>query len=403
MIGFLMGFFLDSPEGLDDPFAELARLREERPVLRHEALGQWFLFAYDDVRAALADPRLSPDRLEGFAGRAPPGEVAALRRAAPWLIGPGTDHDWLRAVLLRGYGAAGEGMEAAADAVAAELLASAGSSFDAAGDYAFPLAERVLCDFLGVARADGARLVRWSLDLVDFFTAIPIHAQPTARLAAAAAEMEAYVRAADLRPGGLLALVADAARAAHAADAPGVVAGAMLPVLGGHVAVRQLIGNALWLLLTHPGQRDAVTADRELLAGAVEEALRVEPPVPLIPRTALEPLELHGRRIAAGEVLQLSIAAANRDPARFPDPDRFDVRRRPAGTLALGYGPYSCAGARIVRLQARGALSALLDRFPRLELDPSGAIAWWRTAGARGPDVLPVSAACAKPRAARRA
>jgi cytochrome P450 len=390
-MGSLMGFFLDSPEGLDDPFAELARLREEQPVLRHAPLGQWFVFAYDDVRAALADPRLSPDRLEGFAGRAPPGAVAALRRAAPWLVEPATDHGWLRPVLLSAYGAAGAGPEGTMDAVAAGLLAAAGPAFDLAGDFAFPFAERVLCDFLGVPRADGEALVRWSLDLVDFFTAIPLHEQPVAPLAASLAELAAYAGerlAGGLSPGGLLALVAEAAP--PGADAAEVVAAVMLPVLGGHVAVRQLIGNAAWLLLTHPRQLDAVRADRELLAGAVEEALRVEPPVPLIPRTALEPLELRGLPIAAGAVLQLSLAAANRDPARFADPDRFDVARRPAGALALGYGPYSCAGARLVRLQARAALAALLDRRPGLALDPARAIAWCRTAGARGPDVLPV-------------
>ena len=402
------GFFLESEDTLDDPFAALAALRERSPVFRYEPLEQWFVLRYDDVRAALADERLSADRLEGYAERAPAAAVAELRQRAPWLLGPGSDHAWLRPVLQRGYTAATARIEASMEAVADEVLdevlveAVAGEApagaFDVAGGYAFPLTARALCDVLGVPRQDAGLLVRWSLDIVGFFGGVPITAQPTGRVADSAAEMMRYTqswltdRRAELGDGLLATVAGEAVRGAQAIDEE--VAGAVvLPLLGGHVAVRQLIGNAVWLLLGRPGAWARVAAAPELLAGAVEESLRYEPPVPLVPRTALERLELGGETIEPGDVLQLSIAAANRDPARFPDPDRFDLERRPAGALSLGYGPYSCAGARLVRLQARAALAALARRAPRLELDPDRETVWCRTPTARGPDVLGVRTA----------
>jgi len=99
----------------------------------------------------------------------------------------------------------------------------------------------------------------------------------------------------------------------------------MLLLLAGHVAPRNLIGNAVYLLLTHPDQLEKLKEEPSLLNGAIEETLRYEPPVTLIPRIALEDIELRGETIRAGQIVQLSIASANRDPSRFPDPDCFDI------------------------------------------------------------------------------
>jgi cytochrome P450 len=170
-----------------------------------------------------------------------------------------------------------------------------------------------------------------------------------------------------------------------------IVANTMLIMLGGHVAVRNLIGNAVWLLLTHPAERARLQADPALLHGAIEETLRYETPVTMIPRIPLEDVEVRGVRIPAGAIVQLAIVAANRDPERFTDPDRFDIGRHEAHILSFGTGPHRCIGAGLAMEEARIALETLFRRMPALRLDESRPINWYRNAGNRGPINLPVT------------
>jgi cytochrome P450 len=166
----------------------------------------------------------------------------------------------------------------------------------------------------------------------------------------------------------------------------------LLLLLAGHVAVRNLIGNVVWLLLEHPGEHRRLLADPGLMDSVIEESLRYETPVSLIPRITLEEIVVRGQRIAEGEIVQLSLAAANRDPAQFPDPDRFDAARNPRGVLSFGHGPHGCLGARLAKEQAMVALEVLFRRLGTdLHLDQSCEVRWYRNAGNRGPEALPVS------------
>jgi len=169
-----------------------------------------------------------------------------------------------------------------------------------------------------------------------------------------------------------------------------IVGNTMLLLLAGHVAVRNLIGNVVWLLLTHPDQRSILEGTPTLLPNAIEETLRVEPPVTLIPRIALEDFEYQGNATRRGQIVQLSIASANRDAAHFTDPDRFDVRRTPGQILSFGYGPHGCLGGHLAREETRIALEVLFARMPAMRLDETRQIEWYRNAGNRGPITLPV-------------
>jgi cytochrome P450 len=123
----------------------------------------------------------------------------------------------------------------------------------------------------------------------------------------------------------------------------------------------------------------------------IEEALRCEPPVAAIPRIPMEDVVVCDQKIAAGEIIQLSIVAANRDPSHFPEPDRFDVARNPRGVLSFGHGPHGCLGARLAREQATIALELLFERAQGpLLVDDTREIRWYRNAGNRGPENLPV-------------
>jgi cytochrome P450 len=373
--------------------------REQEPVVFDRPLGQWFVFAYDDVVAALADPRLTIDRMHGFADRAPPGAVDALREHAPWMIDPqGDDFDWVRPVLQAGLrGVAGADSRRAIAAAAHELLDDLveRDGFDVVGDYALVLSGRVLADLLGADRRDGPRLMRWAQDLVAFFDDLEIRAATTERMARSASASVAHAR--ELLAGergaprsGFLGLLARTAAATGRTPDDEVLGNLMLPVLIGQLPVAQLVANTIWLLLAHEDQRARLAADSRLLAGAIEETLRYLPPGPLAGRIALEPLHLHGHRIAAGQVVQLSLAKANRDAARFADPDRFDIGRRQGAVLTFGHGPHSCLGARLARTQAAAAVAALLERAPGIALDGERRVQWSALPGLLGPQALPV-------------
>jgi cytochrome P450 len=159
--------------------------------------------------------------------------------------------------------------------------------------------------------------------------------------------------------------------------------------------VAQLVANCVWLLLAHEDQRARLAADPALLGGALGETLRYLPPASLATRIALEPIVLRGHRIEPGQTVQLSLAAANRDPRRFPDPDRFDVARRQAGAVGFGHGARSCIGAGLARVQTAIALRALLDRAPGLARDAEREVVWSMLAGIEGPQALSVRATAA--------
>jgi cytochrome P450 len=135
-----------------------------------------------------------------------------------------------------------------------------------------------------------------------------------------------------------------------------------------------MIANAIAHLLSHPDQLALVQADRALLANAIEESLRLEPAAAVVDRYATADVELAGARIAERELVTVSIAGANRDPATFPDPDRFDVRRENAKLhAAFAHGPHVCIGMHLARLEAHTAVARVLDRLGDLALDPAHA------------------------------
>ena len=171
---------------------------------------------------------------------------------------------------------------------------------------------------------------------------------------------------------------ADSLLAAAAGEAGGlererVISNAAVMLFGGIETTEGMIANAVFHLLSHPDQLALVKADHELLPNAIEESLRLEPAAAVVDRYATADVELAGAAIGRGELVRVSIAGANRDPAVFPDPDRFDVRRANAGRhLAFAHGPHVCIGMHLARLEAHAAVGQLLRRLPALRLDPAG-------------------------------
>ncbi len=394
-------FFLNEPRKLDNPFPDLKYFRENRPVFYYEPFDQWFVFGYDDVANLFHDPRLSVDRMKGFVDQVPPEVRDDVKEIAPYLemfllFKDDPDHARMRKFLHAGFNLEAvhrlkDQIQGAAD----ELLDRVQNQghFDVCGDFAFLLPAYVLSDFLGVHKEDRDRVVQWSVDFIDFFNHIPITEDTAGRMVQSATEMIDYTKGllAERRwepRDDFLGTLANVEEGTITEEE--IVANTMLLLLAGHVAVRNLVGNTIYLLLTHPKQYSLLKSNPDLLKNAIEETLRYEPPVTLIPRIALEDFDLHGNTIRKGQIVQLSIASANRDASHFPDPEYFDISRKPGRYLSFGFGPHGCLGAPLAKEEARISLETLFRRMPGIKLDKSRHIEWYRNAANRGPIILPL-------------
>jgi cytochrome P450 len=163
---------------------------------------------------------------------------------------------------------------------------------------------------------------------------------------------------------------------------------ALLLTAGSETTVN-LIGNAVLLLLRHPGERKRLQDDLSLLPSAIEECLRYEPPVQLTDRAVVQRCEIGGIELSPGQLVAAVIAAANRDPERFPDAERFDVARQGERNLSFGLGSHYCLGASLARLEAEAVLGGLLRRYPDFRGEPEPP-AWRRSAILRGPASVPI-------------
>ncbi|AXG82568.1 cytochrome P450 family protein [Streptomyces paludis] len=388
---------VDPAQLIANPYEAYARLREAGPVHRitgTDGLPAWLVTRYDDVRQAIADPRLSLDKRNakpgGYHGLSlPPALDANLLNMDP------PDHTRIRRLVSKAFTPRRvellrEPVRKTADALL-DTIAPLGRA-DLIASYAAPLPIAVICDLLGVAPDDRRDFRSWTDALVA-----PDPARPEKTKAAVRSMLGFFT--------GLLA----AKRAVPADDLLSelisvrddedrltedeLMSLAFLILFAGYENTVHLIGNATLALLSHPDQLAALRADPGALGPAVEELARYDGPVPLaIRRFPTEDITVGGVGIPAGETVLLSLAAAHRDPRRFTDPDRLDIGRDASGHLALGHGIHYCLGAPLARMETETALTALLDRFPRLTLDAApGELKWRPSMRARGLVALPVS------------
>ncbi|WP_371529790.1 cytochrome P450 [Streptomyces sp. NBC_01283] len=400
----------DPADGLiDDPYAAYARLRDTAPV--HRVAGPdgspaWLVTRYDDVRAALADPRLSLDKSHalpgGYRGFAlPPALDANLLNMDP------PDHTRIRRLVVKAFTPRRvESLRAPIRRTADELLDAVEplGGADLVAAYAAPLPISVICDLLGVPAGHRPDFRAWTDTLIA-----PDPARPQAAKEAVVAMLGFFTRLlAEKREEPADDLLSDliAVRDAAVRDEGDARRGeedrlsedelmslAFLILFGGYENTVQLIGNATLALLRHPGQLAALRANPAQIPAAVEEFMRYDGPAALaIRRFPLEDITIGGVTVPAGETVLLSPSAANRDPGRYPDADRLDITRDTAGHLALGHGIHHCVGAPLARLETATALAALIERFPRLALGvPPEELKWRPSMRARGLLALPVT------------
>ncbi|WP_053850814.1 cytochrome P450 [Streptomyces sp. NRRL B-24085] len=363
MIGFPLGAATTTARLASDPHPRLAELRACEPVSWLPELNGWLVtrrdLALDVMRDAetftVDDPRFSTARIVGPSMLSLDGAEHTRHRepfTAPFR--PREVRDGFAEFIERETDRLVTALEPAG---AAELRRA----------FAGPLAVAVVTEALGLAGAGTDTVLSWYDAIVRSVSDL------TAGLAAGPAGPEAY---AQLRR-AVEATVAEGAdsslltRAADRLALPEVASNAAVLMFGGIETTEGMITNALLHLLRHPDQLALVQADFGLLDGAIEESLRLEPGAAVVDRYATRDTALGPATIRRGDLVTVSLAGANRDPAVFPDPDRFDVRRANARLhLAFAHGPHYCLAAHLARLETRVALRHLLDRLPGLRLDP---------------------------------
>ncbi|MFC8273295.1 cytochrome P450 [Streptomyces sp. NPDC057271] len=361
-----------------NPYPYYTKLRESGPV-HHVRMPDgwefWLVVGHEEGRAALADPRLV--KSPSIVGVTPVDEE---------VIGPNLlavdapDHTRLRKLVTREFtGRRVEALRPRVQELADELadaMAPAGRA-DLVDSFAFPLPITVVCELLGVPAADRDSFRRWSNELVAPTGGTP-EREVVEGFGAYLDELIEDKRASRPTDDLLSALITTRAEDGDALSLPELRGMAYLLLIAGHETTVGLITNTIRALFAHPDQLADLRADFGLIDGAIEEGLRYDGPVESSTfRIAKEATTVGDTAIPAFSPVFVSLAAADRDPKRFPEPDRFDIRREPRGHLAFGHGLHYCLGAPLACLEGTIAIRTLLERFPRLELDPEGAPWEW--------------------------
>ncbi len=373
-VSFPLGAEVTLTELEHDPHPALARLRASEPVSWVPALGAWFVTRRDLALQVMRDPGSYT--------------VDDPRFSTAQVVGPsmlsldGAEHRSHRDPFARPFRLDAvttrfaEIVEREVDRLIA--LIELDGSADLRAGLAGPLSVEVMVQALGLEETDPVEALAWYSAIVAEVTAI------TAGAASDGSGKDAFAR---LRASVEPALDRDPARslvAAAASEAGGlsreqVASNAAVLLFGGIETTEAMIANAFLHLLANDTERALVQTDSKLLAGAVEESLRLEPAAAVIDRYATRDMELAGVPIRQGDLVTLSLAGANRDPGVFADPDRFDVRRDNVNLqVGFAHGPHVCLGMHLARLETRVALGRALERLPNLRLDPE------RPSAARG-------------------
>jgi cytochrome P450 PksS len=385
-----------SPATRANPRPLYARMRKEAAVVRIEEplhhLPLWMVTRYGDVVEVLRDPRLTKDARKLTRGKGAQHSRSLLEPLTSHMLSTDPpDHTRLRALVSRAFTPRRiESLRSRVHAIASELLDKglAQRRMDFVSDYALPLPLIVITELLGIPAKDRVLFHEWTQALLT---------PGRATVAAGMSFMDYLQRLFDKRradPGDDLVSALLTAEEQHdTLSANEVLGTTFLLLVAGHESTVGLLSAGLLALLCHPEQHERLRGDTSLLPGAVEEMLRYCSPSEMATaRFALEDTVVCGQVVPAGEMVAVSLMAANHDPEVFPEPDRFDIGRTPNKHVAFGLGSHYCMGASLARLEATVTFQLLLERAPliRSAVEPA-LLPWSEGTLLRGLKELPVS------------
>ncbi len=393
-----------APEFFNNPHRFYHRLRVREPVHWSEQLGAWVLTRYTDVVAVARDP-------ERFSNR---GRVATLLDQLPertrkdaalvydhfsagLLHSDPPDHTRLRLLVNKVFArGAIERLRPYIEQTVDELLETAkvGGKMDLIHDLAFPLPLAVVSEMLGLPVADRAQFKRWCDAVINVLApgVTPEGAAAAAQGLRALREFLAGLVDERRRMPGedLISRLIAAKEEGDQLSEKELMGTCVTIMLASHETTTNLIGNGLLALLRHRKELERLRREPDLIGSAVEELLRYESPLDHFTRVAKGDVELDGKVIRKGQLVSLSLVAANRDPAQFSEPDLLDLGRRNNTHVSFGFGPHFCLGAPLARLEGQIAIGTVVQRFPRLEID-ADSIEWREQLNLRAAKAIPVA------------
>jgi cytochrome P450 len=394
---------LRNPEVRANPYPFYAQLRTQDPIHWDEELGFWVLTRYTDIASVYHDPRFS--RAQGLRRgfeRLPESEQVIAEPvyrsfSKTMFYSDPPYHTRLRGLVNSAFTpTAIEQMRPYVQRTVDELLdrVQTNGKMDVIHDFAYPLPILVIAQMLGLPAEDRIRFKKWSDDLFAILGSVPHAPDLMERAARSLTDLTNYItelsEARRRRPqDDLLTGLVEAVEDGERLTQEELVANVIILLSAGHETTSNLIGNGLLALLQNPEQLQNLRAQPNLIASAVEEMMRYDNPVQIAYRSAAEDVEIGGKYIRKGQLVNSILAAGNRDPEHFSEPDRFDITRNEGRHLGLGLGIHFCLGAPLVRLEAQVAFSAMLRRFPKIDLATEN-LEWQEHPIFRGVKSLPV-------------
>jgi pimeloyl-[acyl-carrier protein] synthase len=375
---------LVSGQFLADPYPILLRLRQEDPVHWSEAIGGWVLTRYDDIVATFKDTThySNEGRLARAVEHLPSESRAKFKafeehyRTRGLLHSDPPDHTRLRALVTKAFTPrVVEAMQPRIRDVANELLDSVQShgQMDVIGDLAVMLPITVVAEIMGMPASDKMLAKGWA-DALLAFQGVNNPSEEILRLSQETLiEIRAYlaelVRRKRREPGtDLVSQMVAAESEGDKLSESELINTCITLLVAGHETSTSLIGNGIFTLLHNQEQWRLLQNDISLLSSAIEEILRYESPVSRQPRLMKADAELEAKTLRRGEMVFQMLNAANRDPAHFSEPDRFDIRRQKNRHIAFGFGIHFCVGALLARTEANIVFRLILERFPKIRL-----------------------------------
>ena len=393
-------YHLLDPEVLANPYPLYHRLRSEDPVHWDPFLHAWVVTRYADVVTVFqhfsANRTPTPEHLTtmGLAKLTPLAQV--MVRQMLFLDQP--NHGRVRGLASKAFTPRRvEVLRSHIQDITKRLLDAVQDQgrMDVIADLAYPLPAIVTAEMLGVPTSDWQQLTAWSADFAQVLGNFQHTPETAPRVMRSLEEMVAYFRAAVRQAArhpreGLITALLTAEIEGDRLSEEEVIANTIVTMVGGQETTTNLIGNGLLSLLRHRDQLEKLHADLSLIPSAVEELLRYESPSQHTARLAPEDVELGGKLIRKRQATIAVMGAANRDPERFPDPDRLDITRQDNRHVAFAWGAHFCFGAPLARIEGQTAFEAVLRRMPNLSL-AAEKVVWRENLGLRGLTALPVT------------
>lgn len=372
------------PEARDDPHPRLKALRETCPVMRDEAVKTWLLTRYDDIRATVNDRTFLRHPIhaeEGSMSRMLVDPDDPEGRRSSILFQDDPDHSRNRLPLVKAFYARIKKMEPEIVRLIDRVIEAAPASgrFDLMEHIAVPLPILIIAHILGVDESRLDEFRDWSEGVILGLNPLRTPEQ-AAYMMASGEKLDAYfaelmaARRVDPRDDLISDMVQSQADGGDFEDDE-LRVNLQALLVGGNLTTTDLIGNGVWLLLRHPEQLQALKDDPGLAAAAVEEVLRYEAPVQATSRIVSETRDVAGCPMHKSQPVFMSLAAANRDPAKFERPEAFDITTKRASHVSFGGGSHICIGAPLARIEARRVYQKLFERYPNMTL-PDQEIVW---------------------------